>query len=292
MDSPTTIENQTPKEKPVVISSDGPRKNPFKYSLVNPKFLGAMTVMLLLVGGVGTGVYLIQRPQQTISQASLSPVTMNLQPVQIETQTGAEFTVDVFSLAGNNQITSVDLNLDYDPEVLVLQSITPKDFLPKILVPPKIASGSASVSLGTEGTSGVSGSGVIATLLFKVMSTTTQTSTTINFDSGKSQIKVLNRDSGNSGDTFGKTQVTIAQLTSAESPSTTQNPSASSASAEPQSSENSDFNNDGQTNSIDISLMYSAWGDPETETQQKADLNGDGTVNGMDYSSILPKLRR
>jgi hypothetical protein len=53
-----------------------------------------------------------------------------------------------------------------------------------------------------------------------------------------------------------------------------------------------DFNSDGQVNSVDLSLVYSAWGKPETDTQKKADINGDGVVNGLDYSKFLPYLKR
>lgn len=286
MDSPpTTIENQTPKEKPVVISSEGSKKSIFKYSFVNPKILGAMTVLLLLVGGVGTGVYLTQQPQQAITQATLPPVSLNFQPSEIQTQAGSELSIDIFVQAADNQITSTDLTIKYDPQILTLKSITPKDFLPKILVPPQIASDSASISLGTEGTSGVSGNGIIAGLLFEVNPQTSQTSTGVNFDPQKTQINVLNRNTLDTNDALGTAQITITPAS--ETVQSTQTASGSGETATV-----SDFNNDGLTNSIDLSLMYSAWGNPETAAQEKADLNGDGAVNGMDYAAFLPSLKR
>ena len=295
MDSPpTTIENQTPKEKPVVITSDGNKKSPFKYSFVNPKILGAMTVLLLLIGGVGTGVYLIQQPQQTVSQAALSPVSLNFQPSEIQITAGAEFSVDVFANGDNNQITGVDLSITFDPEILTLKSISPKGFLPKILVPPEIASGSASVSLGTEGSSGVTGSGVIASLLFETKPDSPP-STQISFDPTGTKIKVLNRSQESLNDILGNALVTIVPAPESEqTPSSSSEPDAllnSSDSATLQTSASSDFNNDGRTNSIDLSVMYSAWGKPETDVQKKADLNKDGTVNGMDYAAFLPEFK-
>ncbi len=294
MISPNSITDQTPKEKPVVITS-GDRKNVFKFSFVNPKILGAMTVLLLMIGGVGTGVYLIQKPQQTTSQASLSPINLNLQPGEIKTESGADFTVDVFANASDNKITGADLDIKYDPKVLTLKSITPKDFLPKILIPPKIASGSASVSLGTDdGSTGVSGNGVIASLIFTANQESSPTSSEISFNATQTQVKILNQISGQSNVVLGSSKVTIAPSKAQASPSpTTSSPSPSpSPVSEASPSTGYDFNGDGLVNSIDLSLMYSAWGDPESDTQKKADINGDGVVNGMDYSGLLPEFKQ
>jgi hypothetical protein len=285
MDSPTAITDQTPKEKPVVITSSGSKSNLFKYSFVNPKFLGVMTVLLLMVGGVGAGVYLTQKPQQTTSQASLTPVNLNFKPAEIKIAAGSEFSIDVFTTAGDNQITGADLSIKFDPEVLTLKSITPKDFLSKILMPPKIASGSASISLGTDGSAGVSGSGVIASLLFSTKNDLPQTSSQITFDNAKTHIKILNHSEENTNNVFGEVKVSIQPAPSSNSSS----PGVASSSAETSNAQ--DFNGDGQVNSIDLSLMYSAWGDPESDTQRKADVNGDGVVNGMDYSLLLPKFK-
>lgn len=290
MDSPTSANNVPQKEKPVVVTADYSRKSFFKYSFVNPKFLGAMTVLLLMIGGVGTGVYLIQKPQQTISQASLSPVTVNFQPAEIEVEAGSEFNVDIFTLAGENKITGADLTIKFDPKVLTVKSIAPKDFLPDITIPPKIASGSASISLGTETSAGISGNGVVANVLFQVNDATAATSTTINFDSSSTQIKVLNRTSGGEADVFGTSKITIRQSTSPKV-SDLPNPPVLDPNNSSPSAQISDFNNDGLINSIDLSLMYSAWGEPDSDTQLKADLNGDGTINGMDYAQLLPKLK-
>jgi hypothetical protein len=283
MDSPTATLDQTPKEKPVVITSS--KKNFFKYSFVNPKFLGGMMVLLLLVSGVGVGVYLTQKPQQIISQASLEPVNLLFQPPEIAAKSGSQFSIDVFTTAGDNQITGADLIIRFDPEILTLKSITPKDFLPKILIPPKIASGSASISLGTDGSSGVSGSGIIANLLFSVKESSSSATSEITFDPNLSRIRILNRTSENAGDTLGTAQITIKPASTA--PPLTPTPQPSNGSPSP----GYDFNGDGQINSIDMSLMYSAWGNPETDTQKKADVNGDGVVNGMDYSVMLPKFQ-
>lgn len=284
MDSPTSVTDQTPKEKPVVVTS-GNKKNLFKYSIVNPKFLGAMTVLLLIIGGVGTGVYLINKPQQTASQASFSPVNLNFKPAEVKAIAGSEFSVDIFTTAGETQITGADLSIKYDPETLTLKSITPKDFLPKIVIPPRIASGSASISLGTDGSAGVSGNGVIASLLFSTKKEISQTSSQITFDNAKTHIKILNRLQADSNSVLGEVKVSInpAPLLST--------PSAKVAPSSAKSASNDDFNGDGQVNSVDLSFMYSAWGKPGSETQKKADVNGDGVVNGMDYSLLLPKFK-
>ena len=285
MDSPTQVVDQTPKEKPVVITSSNNKKDMFKFSIANPKILGALTVLLLLIGGIGSGVYLTQTPQQTTSQASLTGVDLTFQPSEIQAQSASEFNVDIFASANDNQITSTDLTIKYDPQVLRLKSITPGQFLPKILVEPNIEPDKAFVSLGTDGNSGISGSGIIAGLVFEVKDDTPQNSTQITFDPEVTEIKVLNRGDEGISDTLGNAQVVINTIQKTPVPEQEANPS------EPASFEESDFNGDGKTNSVDLSILYSGWGTPQSDVQKKADLNKDQIINGIDYSSFLPKFK-
>jgi len=288
MDSPTSMNDQTPKEKPVVITSTNTKSPSFKFSLVNPKILGAMTVLLLLVGGTGAGVYLVQSPQQATSQASLTGVSLSFKPDQIQVNASSQFSVDVFADAGENKINSTDLNFKYDPEILDLKSISPGQFLPRILIDPKLEPGNALVSLGTDSNSGVTGGGIIASLVFEVKNSDSP-QTEITFDQKTTSIKVLNRAGEGIGDTFGKANVTINSTTILQTEETTTNNPDSQTSSPPNVA---DFNNDGLINSIDLSIMYAAWGEPESDTQKKADLNNDDTVNGLDYSTFLPKFKK
>lgn len=277
------------KDKPVVISAENyTKKNVFKYSFVNPKILGLLTVLLLLVGGVGTGVYLTQTPNQTVTQATLSVSDISFKPQEIQAGAGSGFNIDVFGNANGNKITSVTLAVRYDPAVLTLQSISPKQFLPKVLVAPDLTPGLASVSLGTDGNSGITGSGVIATLSFLV-SNNSSGSTQIEFESGKTVVNTLGNPSNLVG-SLKPANITInPALTQPQPPlPASNNPASSSASA----SGEFDFNSDNQINSIDLSVLYSAWGEPETDTQKRADINGDGVVNGLDYAKLLPQLKK
>ena len=134
------------KDKPVVISAENySKKNIFKYSFLNPKILGLLTVLLLIVGGVGTGVYLTQTPNQKVTQATLATTDISFKPSQTQTEAGSNFNIDVFANANGNKITKVTLTIKYDPDVLDLKSILPRQFLPKVLIAPELASGSASV---------------------------------------------------------------------------------------------------------------------------------------------------
>jgi hypothetical protein len=291
------------KEKPVVISADTSTKGGvFKFSYVNPKILGLLTVLLLMIGGVGTGVYLTQTPQKTTTQASLDKVDLSLQPAKSEISGGGGFTVDIFANANNNKITSATLSITYDPKVLDLKSITPRQFLPKVLLEPKISTGSAVVSLGTDGNSGISGSGILAVLTFQPKPGQSAT-TKIEFNQAATQINTLgNTTTGtelNSAEVKINTIGVSAPQTVTASGLTTTNESTLSGKTEVSREETVeiketefDFNDDGQVNSVDLSLVYSAWGEPETDTQKKADINGDGVVNGLDYSKFLPYLKR
>lgn len=289
------------KDKPVVISVENYNKGGiFKFSYVNPKILGLLTVLLLLIGGVGTGVYLTQTPKQTTTQASLETINLSLQPAKSEVTGSGDFTVDVFTNANNNKITSVNLSINFDPEVLELKSITPRQFLPKVLIEPKISTGSAIFSLGTDGNSGISGSGILAVLTFQPKPGIS-TSTKIGFNETSTKVNIL----GNPGIAI---ELSPAEVRINIPGSENQQIASESASLQPQEASSPantgntqsagndqaefDFNSDGQINSVDLSLVYSAWGQPETDTQKKADINGDGVVNGLDYSKFLPYLKR
>lgn len=289
------------KDKPVVISVENYNKGGiFKFSYVNPKILGLLTVLLLLIGGVGTGVYLTQTPKQGTTQASLETVNLSLQPAKSEVTGSGGFTVDVFTNANNNKITSVNLSINFDPEILELKSITPRQFLPKVLIEPEISTGSAVFSLGTDGNAGISGSGILAVLTFQPKPGIS-TSTKISFNEESTKINIL----GNPGSAVELNPAEVQINTpagedeQASSESAGLQPRETSSSANTASTQNSgtgqaefDFNSDGQVNSVDLSLVYSAWGEPETDTQKKADINGDGVVNGLDYSKFLPYLKR
>lgn len=256
-----------PKDKPVVISAESyAKKNVFKYSFVNPKILGLLTVILLMVVGVGAGVYMTQTPKQTQTQATLETSDISFKPAEIEVEAGSGFNIDIFGNAGENLITGVSLGIKYDPEILELLSISPKQFLPKVLVPPSISSGSATVSLGTDGNSGITGSGILASLSFRSKNKSAST-TRISFDEGQTRIDLL-----------GNTANPLADLNSAAVIIT------------PRSA--FDFNSDSEVNSIDLSVLYSAWGNPQSELQKKADVNSDGVVNGLDYAQFLPEMQR
>lgn len=265
-----------PKDKPVVISAESyAKKRIFKYSFVSPKILGILTVILLMVVGVGAGVYLTQTPRQTQTQATLQNSDISLKPSEIEVTGGSGFSIDVFGNANGNQITSAQLAIKYDPEFLELLSISPKQFLPKVLIAPNISSGSATVSLGPEGDSGISGSGILATLSFKAKKQPVP-STQISFEKDQTRINIL----GNSTSPLNELRSATIMI----------NPA--SGSATPANGQTFDFNSDAEISSTDLSILYSAWGNPQTDTQKKADLNGDGVVNGLDYAKFLPNLKR
>lgn len=278
------MDNQ--KDKPVVITADSfAKKNTFKFSIVNPKFLGITTVLLLLVVGVGTGVYLTQRPQQATTQASLEKVNLSFQPSQIEATTGEGFNVDVFANAGSNQVISTKLTIKYDPAVLNLVSITPKQFLPKVLSEPIIASGSATFSLGTDGAAGAPGNGILASLSFLPKSSSS-TTTQISFDGSQTSVNVLNNPTNLVGD-LGTTRIKITPRAGDVSKPQVATPSATQTSATTEF----DLNSDGQLNALDLAIMRSLLGKPASENPL-ADINKDGIVNGLDYALLLPQMQR
>lgn len=121
MDSPQSFS----KDKPVVISADNfAKKSNFKYSFVNPKFLGLTTILLLLVmvGGVGTSVYLTQKPQQVVSNASEPQPSLPINtapslippttPESPEASSSSSSSADlIFDFNGDLKVNSADLEV-------------------------------------------------------------------------------------------------------------------------------------------------------------------------------------
>jgi len=273
----------TPGKEPVVFKSQNASKS-FK---VNIKILAGIFVFVFMVGGIGTGVYLTQRSQQLTSRASLDKVDLALQPSEISATASGQFQTDVVVTTNPLKAAAVEAVIKYDPEYLRLDGILlVKTFLDTEL---KLATESGSFILGTLDPDGKGGTGTLATLSFTALKDTS-TPTAITFDPAKTRVSAAGQSTDMKGD-LGQALVTIGSQTASPSPS----PSSSSSplpspSPSPSAAVSYDFNGDSAINAVDLSIMYSGWGTPTTDTQKKADLNNDGVINGLDYSQFLPQF--
>ncbi len=263
-------------KQPVVFKSTTPSNSKF-----NLKILAGVFVFLFLVGGVGAGVYLTQKPQNLTSSASEEKVDLAFQPSTKIATPSAQFQADVTINTKTAKAVAAEVYVKFDPEYLRLDSITTKkDFLDQELRAPRLASDSGSFIIGTLNPDGKTGTGILATLNFTALKNTSSP-INVTFDAAKTKINVIEH-SDNAKGALDPLAVTIGQGVG----------NNASPSPSPHIDISYDFNNDTKVNAVDLSILYSAWGTPTTDIQKKADTHPagspDGSVNGLDYSAFLP----
>jgi hypothetical protein len=93
----------------------------------NLKVILSALGVLLLLGGVGGGVYLVQKNQSLEEQAS--PATnISIDPASATKNPGDNFTLTVNIDTQSNSIVAADLDVVYDPSVLTVNSVTRGSF--------------------------------------------------------------------------------------------------------------------------------------------------------------------
>lgn len=304
----------------VVIKNDQSTPSSIKIpASSNTKVILTGLLMLLLVSGIGVGVFLARNRTQLSSQAAAN-VGLGFNPAQIDTQLDQTFEATVTIDTSDQSVTGTELHISYDPQLFILESFEKGTFLPNSVGQSEIDNGSANITLipNLSNLSPGKGKGDLAFLKFKVIRTST-TPAEISVDKTKTQISAEGQDNNALGTTTKMIVNFGTDATASPSPGSSLAPSPSAGtttstlpsptpvastpggiissanpSASPLPSPSSrvdpkkDFNGDGKVNSVDLSFMYSAWGTPKTEAHKKADLNLDGVVNGIDYSLFLP----
>lgn len=115
-----------------------------------------------------------------VGVASAATVSLSF-PATITSELGAETSADIMIDSGGSELTAVQVELSYDPSGLSPIRVVQGDFLTNKLGQPKIQNGKITftytVALGEKGKSG---SGKLATIIFKSLKDNTQ----ITFDKG------------------------------------------------------------------------------------------------------------
>ena len=134
------------------------------------KILLTIVGIIVLIAGIGAGVFLVQKQQELRKQAA--PATnLSLLPASINTEIGQTFNLSVAIDTAANTVTAADIYVTYDPQVVEAQSIDPGSFLPVVLLPAATDNtiGKASITLGSSPTEPKQGTGTLATITFKAL---------------------------------------------------------------------------------------------------------------------------
>ena len=133
---------------------------------------------VLVLGGLVTGVVFIKERQGVSVHAS--GVDLKLAAGVTSVNKGDEIQVDVYIDTKGLSVTGSDIRVKYDPNLLMAESIQQNTFLPVVLVPGKISTGTARIVLGSSPTEPKNGTGILASLKFKVLGSGIKT--TVSFD--------------------------------------------------------------------------------------------------------------
>ncbi len=86
------------------------------------KTLIIISTLLVALGGIGLGVYLVSQRQSLTGKAA--PATsLSISPASVSKAPGASFSFNVIMNTGPNQVVGVDLIVNYNPAVLQVDSI-------------------------------------------------------------------------------------------------------------------------------------------------------------------------
>lgn len=133
---------------------------------------------LFLLVTVFTGLYAVKKSQEIRKFASSKKVSLSFTPEKIQASSGEPFTEGVVLDTGDKTVSATELHIQYNPAKIELQTITPGNFLSVQLAQPTIGSGIATIFLGSDPQKPQKGTGVISTLKFKSLSSSSQISFT------------------------------------------------------------------------------------------------------------------
>ena len=180
--------------------------------------------------------------------------TLVASPPPIYKSLGQGFTLDINKDSGNDNITAVELELNYDPTKLSISKFVPTPYFPNVLANPVYGSGDFTVSVGVPTDSGgKSGIGMVGKITITPLALGEHTV----FFGPNTLVSAISSGSNvlKTADSF---IVTVFNL--------------------------GDINKDKKVNIFDYSLFVKDYG---LIGYSSADLNQDGKVNIFDYSLFV-----
>ncbi|MBI2593521.1 hypothetical protein HYW44_02675 [Candidatus Daviesbacteria bacterium] len=303
---------------PVVLFSENKKPGFFK----NKKILGGLLTVFLLFA-VGLGVYISGKPTQFFPQAGDERSELLIQPQTLTASLNEEVTSDLYINTNGKIVSKVELSISYDPVKLKLLSALPGTFLDETteVTPVEKAAGTIKMRLQKKLFKEASGSGILASLKFRVIASSSS-QTTISFVEKSTKVTVKDGDDKDKIKSFKPQTITLNPAPSSPSPSPSGSSQASpspSPSSSPSSSpspassgspspspssspstspspspspsstqtQKGDGNNDGKIDLQDLSILYSKWSPAIDITSHfQLDFNNDRRINSFDLSQM------
>jgi len=134
------------------------------------------SVLIVVVVGFLAYQYVLPKSRLDFNRgdAAVSGVTLSVQSTTTSVVLNNQFTVDVVLNTGTATVTAADIRISFPQNTLQPISITGGSFLPSVLSPGTIGSGTASIVVGS-GTAGRQGMGTVAMITFRAVQIGTAT---------------------------------------------------------------------------------------------------------------------
>lgn len=138
----------------------------------------AIIILVFIFASVPAGVYLIQKRQELRSRA-LANTVLSLEPATSSQTIDQIFTVNLQIETGTNMVAATDIDMSYDPQVLIVEEVIPGTFFdnPQELRKETGVPGKIYYSLGSL--TPKQGSGILAIISFRGLAAGT---TAVTFD--------------------------------------------------------------------------------------------------------------
>lgn len=156
---------------------------------------GVFVSLVFLAFFITSLVYFLQAIKQPVTikdneAADMeSGVTLYTSPTTINAIKGESFSVDLDIDTQDESVSGADLLVNYDKNYLVVNSITKRDFLPKLMKKSDDLEGNISIVVAGDKDGAKNGSGTLATITFTALTTG---STTISYNN-LSQVAASNK---------------------------------------------------------------------------------------------------
>lgn len=202
-------------------------------------------ILLLLIVGIPLTISLLRQQQETRSRATKSTI-LAFQPsstasAPIQKTVGDTVTLDLMVTPGQNQISYLDLEIEYDPTIFATDSASA--FVPNFQVLPTILEGPfytpgkirAVLAIGSDPTKAIQTVSKAATFTFRTLASTNSIPTTISFGSNTNLLSVAPNDpiSENVLSSSTPASILVADTTSPTPIQTTVTPTPPTASVTP-----------------------------------------------------------
>lgn len=242
--------------------------------MANRKIVGIATLLIMLVA-LPVSVLLV-RQRQELRREAAAATTLSLLPSSLAVQPGEQFSLEVTIDTGSNTVSAADLVITFDSSKLTATGITAGTFLPVILAPGAVTSGTATIILGSLPEAPMRGTGVLATVTFTANNVGIAT---VRF-AATTQVAAI----GESGNVLSGTQeaaVSIAIPIPTIAPSATPTPIPTPPPLL------GDIDGDGDVDIFDYNLLLEDFGWQGSPGEIPADLDVDGDVDIFDYNILL-----